>query len=250
MFRNLILSLIALQSATIMTAVAQATSQKVNYLFDQDASGTQCQKTIDENDDETFRLFCINKARSFKLCSVSCSNALHFEGTVGECNPRRCSFYGHNFETAEGKKLPMSRVAQGKVTFVGIVPLWQAQAQYFYELMDHVKSLKSDRTEAMILPLYVEDKEPVSIKPKEGEEVTILKTIQTEDLMSHSFMSFLRSLKHTSGFETFDIYLDRPVFFAISHDGSVVERMVAPTKDTLLAAVEKYSKGYMTSAEM
>jgi hypothetical protein len=249
MFRTLILSLIALQSATIMTAVAQ-TSEKRNYVFDQDAFGVQCQKTIDENDEETFRLFCINKARSFKLCSVSCSNALHFEGTVGECDPRRCSFYGHTFETAEGKKLSMSRVAQGKVTFVGIIPLWQAQAQYFYEMMEYVKSLESDNTEAMILPMYVEDKEPVAIKPLDDQEVSILKTVQGEDLMSHPFLQFLQSLKHTSGFETFDIFLDRPVFFAISHDGNVVERMVAPTKDTLMAAVEKYSKGYITSAEM
>ena len=268
---NLILAtLISLQSVAVFAEIQdvavgggeahQDKSQKINkikYMFDQDAAAAQCEKTQRENDDETFRLFCINRKQSFKLCSLSCSNALHFEGSVGKCEPHRCSFFGQNFEKSDGKSLQMSKVAQGKVTLFGIVPLWEAQAQYFYELAEYVKSLEPDTVEGVIMPLYVEDKEPVEFTPLgQGEdddsgdvpEVTILKTVKPEELSTHPMLMFLQSLTPESGFPTFDFYFDRPVFFAISHDGNIVERMVAPTKDTLMVAVEKYSKGYKPSS--
>jgi hypothetical protein len=242
LFRNLILSLMALQS-TVTTVNADG-PKKMNYIFDQDAAAAECERVQRENDEETFRLFCVNRKQSFKLCSVSCSDALYFEGTIGECQPHRCSFFGQQFVGEDGKTLSMSKIAQGKVTIFGIVPLWEAQAQYFYELGEFVKSLEPDDTEVVIMPLYVEDKEPVKITPIDDGKVHILQTAQQEALRSHPILMFLQSLTHKSGYANFDFYMDRPTFFAVNHDGSIVERMVTPTKDTLMDAIEKYSKGY------
>jgi hypothetical protein len=229
-----------------------------NYRFDQDAAGPSCEKVKKENDEETFRLFCINQTRGFKLCSISCSNALYFEGTVGACKPNRCSFYGHSFrEHTTGKSISMAKRTERKVTLFALIPMWEGEAQYFYELLEEVRSMYKDDTTAFMLPIHVDDDEPSEIVPLKLEDdeqdkkmVTILQDVLPEHLMQHPFLKFVQSLSQVSGFANFDVYTDRPVIFAISADGNTVERMVSPTLATLEQAILKYGKKVVTTQEL
>jgi hypothetical protein len=264
MFRRLILLLLlqAARSQSTTTAKASSTpggssstteskSKGKNYKFDQDAAGLNCEKVQNENDEETFRLFCINQNRGFKLCSISCSSALYFEGTVGACKPHRCSFYGNSFKEHEtGKSISMAKT-EGKVTLFALIPTWEAEAQYFYELLEEVRSMYNEDTTAFVLPIFVDDEQPFEIAPLEEQDkkVTILQDVLPENLMQHPFLMFVQTLSRVSGFATFDVYTDRPVIFAVSADGNTVERMVSPTLATLEQAILKYGKA-VTTKEM
>jgi hypothetical protein len=268
MFRRLILLLLLQVASSQSTSTAKASSttpggsssttvsksKGKNYKFDQDAAGLNCEKVIDENDEETFRLFCINQKRGFKFCSISCSNALYFEGTVGACKPHRCSFYEHSFQEHEtGKSISMAKT-EGKVTLFALIPTWEAEAQYFYELLEEVRSMYNEDTTAFVLPIFIAegDEQPFEIAPFEEQDkkVTILQDVRPENLMQHPFLMYAQTLSHVSGFATFDVYTDRPVIFAVSADGNTVERMVSPTLATLEQAILKYGKAVTTKEAM
>jgi hypothetical protein len=64
----------------------------MQYQFHKDAAGQDnCEKARDDQEElETFKLYCVNKVQSFQLCSLTCSDALHFEGSVGDCRDYEC----------------------------------------------------------------------------------------------------------------------------------------------------------------
>lgn len=240
MFRSLCLTLLAFHAVL---------ASKFVYVFDQDAKGASCDTAQESTSEEDFRLFCINQQSSFRECALTCSQALHFEGSTGLCKSHRCNFYGFHFpEGNTGKSLSMSNIAQDKVTLFAVTPLWEGHAQYMYEMLEAIRSMYKDQTEAIVLPIDIHDyslSHPrFELKPFEGDnkKVHILEEVKPSKIAAHPFLIFLRSLVHKSGFPTFDVYTERPVVFVVSSDGYIVERMVVPTIEELSEAVRKYSK--------
>lgn len=213
------------------------------YVFDQDRAGAKCTKFLDDirasddGDIERFKLFCVNKGHSFHLCALTCSDALHFEGSSGKCRQdKNCNFYDTTFvEHSTGDNLSMRNVAHGKATLVAVVPLWDSQAQYFYELLEQVRKDYGDSdTEALLLPMELDvdnpwEEEEFAIRPFHTQRVTLLNNTHPSRFGSHPLMAFLTTLRHVSGFQHYDVYTDRPVLFIVSPDGKLVERLVVPT---------------------
>ena len=84
------------------------------------------------------------------------------------------------------------------------------------------------------------------------KRVHVLNEIKPQEIGGHPFLRFIRSLVHREGFPTFDVYTDRPVVFAVSHNGFRVERMVVPTFDELKDVVARLGpkKSSMTTSEI
>mmetsp|Transcript_23044 Transcript_23044/g.54689 ORF Transcript_23044/g.54689 Transcript_23044/m.54689 type:complete len:286 (-) Transcript_23044:83-940(-) len=220
---------------------------EVPYVFDRDQGGPACKreyeniKEQDDGDDERFKLYCVNTVESFRQCSMTCSDALKFEGSSGSCKKdTNCNFYDMVFqEQTTGDDIKMKDVAKNKATLVAVVPLWKAQAQYFYELLEEVrKRYGDDQTAAFVMPMELDvdnpwEEEEVVIDTYHTQRVTVLNNTHPERFGSNPLMQFLTKLRYKSGFKFFDVYTDRPVLFMISPDGTNVERLVIPKYDDI-----------------
>jgi hypothetical protein len=204
---------------------------KMSYIFDRDAAGNdKCTAARDKQDDpETFRLYCVNKVESFKFCSVTCSEALTFEGSRGKCNDYECNFYDYVFQDQDNQPLVMNTLARNKVILFAVVPLWESQAQYFYQLLEEIRNDYKQSTEAFLLPMDVDPTDEVPIHLFHTKRVNILNSTSPVTIGYHPFLGFLQTLRYTSGFRDFNVFTDRPVLFMIDTDGRVVERLVIPT---------------------
>jgi hypothetical protein len=245
-----------------LAVVSASTTEKdertsgFSFSFDRDAEGVHCHQAVQTNGEEDFRLYCINQRQSFQMCALSCSEILHFESSTGVCKSNRCNFYDMSFPMTDGPSLDMNNMSRGKVTMFAFLPLWEGHGQYNYELLELVRTLYPETTEALLLPIDIHDYELThprfELKPygehkdymdKGAKQVHILPEVKPQDIGSHRFLKFVQSLLHRSGAANFDVYTDRPAIFVVSSDGTLVDRLVAPTLETLQATVEKYGGG-------
>jgi len=219
-------------------------SKKIPYIFDENARGIECDKALEKHNEEDFRLFCINQRQGFQQCSIMCSNLLHFESSLGVCKPHRCNFFDTTFQTADGVEI---KPTPGKVKFFAFSTTWEGHAQYAYELLEHILGEYQQTTEAFILPIDIHNYELThprfEAKPFEyplTQRIQFLQEVFPQDLSTHSFLYFVRTLLHRSGAMNFDVYTDRFVIFAMSADGMLANRMVTPTLQELRIVVNEY----------
>jgi hypothetical protein len=231
--------------SSIVTAVQAA---KEPYVFDRDFSGKrECEEARDAQDElEIFKLFCVNKVQSFHQCALTCSGALSFEGSVGKCRKNDdCNFYNYNFVDKMGNHLDMNELAKGKATMFAVVPLWESQAQYFYQLLETIRDNYKAETQAFLLPIVVDfqpdpEEGAFEITPYHIPRVTLLNETRPNGFLSHPFMHFLHSVRHSSGYPEFNVYTDRPVLFIISPNGKTIERLVIPTYQQVEESLQRF----------
>lgn len=249
---------------SVLAAVAASETEEeykpFQFVFDHNYSGAACDEAVKSNDEEDFRLFCVNQRQSFQQCALSCSEILHFDSSLGVCRSDRCSFYDMSFPMTKGPDLSMSKMAPGKVTVFSFSPLWEGFGQYNYELLEHVRNLYPETIEAILLPIDVHDytlEHPRFELMPYGEhknymdkkkQVHFLPEVTPHEVGGHPFLRFIQSLLHREGAKNFDVYTDRVTTFVVSSDGTLAERLVAPTLETLQAAIEKYGGGQPVSA--
>jgi hypothetical protein len=150
-------------------------------------------------------------------------------------------FYDYTFQDNQSNALNMNKLAKNKATLFAVVPLWESQAQYFYELMEEVRKDFKQDTEAFLLPMLVDpDGEDAMIQSFHTQRVTILNNTSPNAIARHPLLGFLQTLRHKSGFRDFNVYTDRPVLFIISPNGRTVERLVVPTYQTIAETLEHY----------
>jgi hypothetical protein len=221
-----------------------------SFLFHKDAAGSdKCTEARDAQEDpETFRLYCVNKPESFKYCAVTCSEALTFEGSVGRCKDHECDFYDYSFRSQDAEMFKMHKMAKGKATLFAVVPLWESQAQYFYELMEEVRKDYKQGTVAFLLPMDVDPEEATKIKTFHSQRVNILNNTSPFTIRHHPFLEFISTLRYSSGFRDFNVFTDRPVMFMISPDGKTVERLVVPTYAQITNTLDDF--GINNNAEL
>ena len=191
---------------------------------------------------EDFKLYCVNRAESFRLCSLTCSDALTLEGSLGTCADPVCYFYDYTFQSIDPNEKPLNmyKLARNKATLFAVVPLWASQAQYFYELMEEIRNDYKVDTEAFLLPMDVDPEDEVAIAPFHTRRVHILQNTSPETIVQHPLLSFLQTIRYKSGFREFNIFTDRPVLFVISPDGKTVERLVIPTYKRIAETLQNF----------
>jgi hypothetical protein len=261
MIRSLLLSLLL---------VSCASERITRFDFEKDAAGAEeCAGVEGDATEEEFRKDCISHVEAFELCSMSCSKALHFEGSTGRVKVQD-AFYELEFEEAEigGVKNPYSmEAARGKISVFATVPLWASQSQYFYELSEKLyrRFSKSNQIiEIVLLPIVVDDaiatikdektgkpsiKMP-EIRPFKEKNVHVLVPTKPNTIMSSPFLKFLMNKVVSTSGPTFDVYTDRVVAFVVSSDGNTIERLVMPTLKQLGQTIRKKSAKADTAKEL
>lgn len=133
---------------------------------------------------------------------------------------------------------------EGYITLYAILPIRPGMAQYYYDAIEHVAQVYRYTLVAMILPYP-------AVTPDDGIDGETLsavaksKSILLEQPSTLSdqpdILRYLLSREVVAG-NQFDstLALDRPTIFLISHNGMYIERLVAPTMETLERRVKVY----------
>ena len=275
MFR---LSSFALMSLLTLTSGADVSSpmdktklENREFIFDADATKLACQdvKKLSGNDEEQFRLYCINTDDSFENCAISCSKALQFESTVGDAGNDSTVFHNLKFILGPNRRTGSKggetySPKKGIPTVLAVIPLWNSQGQYMYELLETLYSQynnndddesASNNLQVIGMPMLIEDALTIKKDSKTGkltfsgvqfephpktQNVQLLQMTTPQALPQHPLLEYLQSLHYVSGYQGFDVYVDRPVIFIVDSEGQNVERLVIPTLEELSNVVDKY----------
>eukprot|EP00980_Cylindrotheca_fusiformis_P029878 scaffold24005_cov196-Cylindrotheca_fusiformis.AAC.1 len=238
------LSSIIWASALLLAKLSRGQlAQPYPYIFDTDVAGDEECNAIKDylQNDEDFRLWCINEAPSMKRCGSMCHEALTFPSSLARCRFPSCSLATARFVDEYKFEIDMNEVSTDKVTVVAVVPTYQSYSNYMLVMLERMQKMYPATTSALFLPLDIAipgEYNPGEVSYRRGEDpnVIMLEAVQPKFLRSHPLFGFLSSLRLESG-SNIDIYTDRPVVFVVSRDGNHVERIVFPTMKTLEESV-------------
>lgn len=215
------------------------------YVFDKDVAGAEECNGIKQfiDDDEEWRLWCINEYASMQRCGLMCHEALHFPPSDARCRKPNCNFSSTKFVDEHRFGVDIGALAEDKAVILAVVPTWESYSNYMLAMLEKVRMTFPDSTEAMFLPLDIAvtgEFSPEKFRYQRGADSKVLMLEETRPavLGSHPLYRFLSTLRLRSG-GNLDIFTDRPVVFVIGKDGIRVERMVFPSLETLEEAVSK-----------
>jgi hypothetical protein len=215
------------------------------FVFDKDVAGDEECTAIKDflDDEEVWRLWCINEEPSMKRCGLMCHEALNFPPSVARCRLPNCNFAKTRFVDEFIFDVDMTTLVTDKATVLAVVPTFQSYSNYVLAMLEQLRTMYPETTEAMFLPLNVTipgefSPGQITYRREEDSKVVMLEETHPQQLGSHPLYGFLSTLRLESG-SNIDIYTDRPVVFVIGRDGNHVERIVFPTLETLEETVSK-----------
>lgn len=166
---------------------------------------------------------CIQESITIQKCPIACSDLLYEAGSLARASDSE--IYQQVVTKQDGKRMTLEEY-EGYITLFVVIPL-VANAQYFYELVEHVHEIFPFTVELLILPYPVTDETDAhygEIIPKPNTKATFLKHEERSD-----FMIYLSESEVFGGEDNLKSFSnDRASIYIISSDGQFVERMVAP----------------------
>jgi hypothetical protein len=151
--------------------------------------------------------------------------------------------------TIDGHRTPSTSILpmednEGYITLYAILPLWPGMAQYYYDAIEHVAHVYRYTLVALILPYpAVTPDNQINSEPLLVVEKTKSILLEQPSIPNDhpEILQYVLSREVVAG-NQFDIALalDRPTIFLISHNGMYIERLVAPTMETLERRVKVY----------
>jgi hypothetical protein len=235
--------------AVILLSASNTGAMVAAFEFQHDALDENCQQRVDE---------CTNSRSMWYKCPISCSQHFEREGYMAEERSSPEQFFNLKAtrqvvvnDRRDANSLTMSMDDnEGYITLYAILPLIQGMAQYYYDAIEHVANVYRYTLVAMILPyptLTPNDEDATdSVKniliPVEKSKSILLQQPPTH--RDHpDVLQYILTREVVAG-NHFDIALalDRPTIFLISHNGMYIERLVAPTMETLERRVKVYEQ--------
>ncbi|CAJ1961725.1 unnamed protein product [Cylindrotheca closterium] len=188
------------------------------------ASGTQkFKRDIGDDCSDLTSEACIREIITIQKCPIACSELLEEPGTIARTSDSE--IYQQRVTKQDGKQITLEEY-EGYITLFVVIPL-VPNAQYYYELVEHVHEIFPFTVEIMILPISVVDDneyDAAEIIPQANSKVTFLKHEERTD-----FMIYLSESEVFGGEDNLREFAnDRASIYIISSNGQFVERMVAP----------------------
>jgi hypothetical protein len=169
---------------------------------------------------------CIQEIVTIQRCPIICSELLEEPGSIAR--PSDSEIYQQRVAKQDGKQMTLEEY-EGYITLFVVIPL-VPNAQYYYELVEHVHKIFPFTVEIMILPVPVvaddDESDPHygEIIPQANSKVAFLKHEDRTD-----FMIYLSESEVFGGEDNLHEFAnDRASIYIISANGQFVERMVAP----------------------
>jgi len=167
---------------------------------------------------------CIRESITIQKCPITCSELLGEPGSVARSSDNEI-LYQQVVTKQDGKQMTLEE-CEGYITLFVVIPL-VGNAQYYYELVEHVHEIFPFTVELLILPYPVADESDPhygDIIPKANSKAIFLKHEERSD-----FLIFLSESEVFGGEDNLKNFAnDRASMYIISSDGQFVERMVAP----------------------
>lgn len=215
------------------------------FEFHHDSPDEGCQERVDD---------CTTSSSLWYKCPISCSRHLEREGSMAEergepeqlFNLEATRQIRRNDGSGSSVTAPyLMENNEGYITLYAVLPLLPGMAQYYYDAVEHMAHVYQYTLVAMILPFPVttddgKSKPTAILTPVEKPRSILLEQPSTPG--DHpEVLKYLLSRQIVAG-NQFDVALDldRPTVFLVSHDGMYIERLVAPTMETLERRVKVY----------
>ncbi|KAL3942506.1 MAG: hypothetical protein SGBAC_003318 [Bacillariaceae sp.] len=222
LLQSLGVSLLLLGSSFFHVATSSSPLATIN--FKRDMVGDDCKDLTEEA--------CIRESLTIQKCPIACSDLLEQSGSIARPPASDDGeIYQQVVTKADGTTMTLEEY-EGYITLFAVIPL-VPNAQYYYELVEHVHKIFPFTVELLILPYPVvvgveEDDESDAyageIIPHTNTKSTFLKHEERSD-----FMIYLSESEDFGGEDNLKTFPnDRASIYIISSDGRFVERMVAP----------------------
>lgn len=225
LLQSLGISLLLLGSSFFHVATCSSSPLAIN--FKRDMVGEDCKDLTEEA--------CIRESITIQKCPIACSDLLEKSGSIARPPASDDGeMYQQVVTKADGTTMTLEEY-EGYITLFVVIPL-VPNAQYYYELVEHVHKIFPFTVELLILPYPVaavavvgEDSDESDayageIIPHTNTKSTFLKHEERSD-----FMIYLSESEVFGGEDNLKSFPnDRASIYIISSDGRFVERMVAP----------------------
>jgi hypothetical protein len=262
--------LLVAAAALVLSASGTATNatSASAFEFQHDSADGDCPDRVDE---------CATSPSLWYRCPVSCSRHLGREGNMAEerSDPeqffnlkatairQRIGNHDGGSSTGGGGSPGGTTVIsmednEGYITLYAVLPLLRGMAQYYYDAIEHIARVYKYTLVPMILPYPAtatssssddgdarteSDASPVALSPVPGSKSILLQPPPTPSADDQpDVLKYVLSRQVVAGnhFDGDTLALDRPTIFLISHNGMFIERLVAPTMETMERRIKVY----------
>jgi hypothetical protein len=163
-------------------------------------------------------------------------------------------FFNLEVTTSKGTKYSIES-NEGYITLFAVLPLLNGVAQYYYDAIEHISHVYKYTLVPIVYPFMTESATMALIRPAKDAKTILLMSGSSTSLSSSSIdnnnhadpntstLQYLLSRPIVAGNDQHvELDTDRPTIFLISHDGMYVERLIAPTMETIERRIKVYEQ--------
>lgn len=216
-----------------LVAMMFLTGSSSAFEFQHDYDKDQCKTAVKQ---------CTKGSSTWYKCPISCSEYFEREGSMAEEREDPEQFYQLEVTKSKGDTYSLED-NEGYITIFAVLPLLPGMAQYYYDAIEHMSHVYKYTLVPMILPYRTDRANLALIQPVKIAKSMLLKTMSTSDETNNDALNYLLSRPVAAGNnQDLELAKDRPTIFLISHNGMFIERLVAPTMETMERRVKVYEQ--------
>ena len=247
----------------IMVLLLKVTVSAFEFQHDEDPES--CHRRVQQQQQQ--QQPCTNDSRTWYECPITCSKQLEREGSMAEERDDPQQFFNLHVTTSKGTRYSLEN-NEGYITLFAVVPMMKGVSQYYYDVIEHISMVYKYTLVSIVYPYQNPKSATISfIRPTKNEE-KVAKTIllmsgpppspspaeassssssssSSGDVDSNTLtLKYLLSRTIVAGNnrDVLELATDRPTIFLISHDGMYIERLIAPTMETIERRIKVYEQ--------
>jgi hypothetical protein len=209
------------------------------FEFQHDENPDQCQKDVKQ---------CTKNTSMWYKCPISCSKHFEREGSMAEERDDPEQFFNLNVETtsrgSDGPAYSMEN-NEGYITLFAVLPLLRGVSQYYYDAIEHMSHVYKYTLVPIVFPYRTDQATMALISQAQNSRTKVLLSgpSSSDDNPNMNTLKYLLTRTIVAGNnEDLELATDRPTIFLISHDGMFIERLIAPTMETIERRIKVYEQ--------
>ena len=190
---------------------------------------------------------CTKDSRTWYECPISCSKKFEREGSMAEERDDPEQFFNLHVVSSKGSVHSLEN-NEGYITLFAVVPMMRGVSQYYYDVIEHIRMVYKYTVVSIVYPYQNPKSATISlIRPaNDAKTITLMSgppPSSDDDDGNTVTLNYLLSRTIVAGNDRdVELATDRPTIFLISHDGMFIERLVAPTMETIERRIKVYEQ--------
>mmetsp|Transcript_23042 Transcript_23042/g.54687 ORF Transcript_23042/g.54687 Transcript_23042/m.54687 type:complete len:294 (+) Transcript_23042:127-1008(+) len=216
------------------------------FEFQHDDDPETCQRRVQQ---------CMKDPKTWYECPIACSQKFEREGSMAEERDDPEQFFNFQVVTSKGSTYSIDN-NDGYITLFAVLPMMSGVSQYYYDAIEHIRGVYRYTLVSMVYPYQnpksatmafirpAKDAKTISLMSGPPTTTTSPNTETTPDDDANTVtLNYLLSRTIVAGNDRdVELATDRPTIFLISHDGMFIERLVAPTMETIERRIKVYEQ--------